>query len=95
MSWKQSPGPVAERRKLDHLRQDKVDTCNRHGVPDRRVCNELFAVASVGRGLVLGYGRETLVPDDAGRHGARQTPTAPSVCVWTAPSDGQQLDDAR
>ena len=67
--------------------------CNRHGVPDRGVFNELFAVASVGRGLVLGYGRETLVPDDAGRHGGGQTPTAPSV--WTAPSDGQQLDEAR
>ena len=94
MLWKQYPGRIAERRKFDHLRaKTKVHTCNRHGVPDRRVFNELFAVASVGHGLVLGYGRETLVPDDAGRHGARQTPTAPSV--WTVPSDGQQLDEAR
>lgn len=76
------------------VRQDKgLQTCNRHDVPDRGVFNELFAVASVGRGLVLGYRHETLVPDDAGRDDGRQTPAAPSV--WTAPSEGQQLNEAR
>ena len=43
-------------------------------VPDYGVFNELFAVASAGSGLVSGYGRDTLVPDDAMCDDGRQTP---------------------